>query len=81
MDKRADKVECRVQDSQGYGVVLYGLGAIGVGAGKAVLKKKNLNILGAVDVDESKAGRDLYEIMELEGNSGVVVKKSLNEVT
>lgn len=79
MERRSDKIRCELQDSQSYSVVLYGLGAIGIGTGKAALKRKDLNIIGAVDVDESKAGRDLYELMELDGSSGVIVKKSLKE--
>jgi hypothetical protein len=80
MKKRSDKVECTSDTSQSYRLVLYGLGAIGIGTGKLVLKRSNLELLGAVDVDESKAGRDLYELMELKGSSGIVVKKTLKEV-
>jgi hypothetical protein len=80
MEKRSDKVKCVTGASQSYRVVLYGLGAIGIGTGKLVLKRSNLELLGAVDIDENKAGCDLYELMELEGNSGIVVKKILKEV-
>lgn len=80
MEKRSDKVKCVLGASQSYRVVLYGLGTIGIGTGKLVLKRSNLELLGAVDIDESKAGRDLYELMELEGSSGIVVKKTLKEV-
>ena len=80
MEKRSDKVKCVSGASQSYRVVLYGLGAIGIGTGKLVLKRSNLELLGAVDIDESKAGRDLYELMELEGSSGIVVKETLKEV-
>jgi hypothetical protein len=80
MEKRSDKVKCVSGASQSYRVALYGLGAIGIGTGKLVLKRRNLELLGAVDIDENKAGRDLYELMELEGSSDIVVKETLKEV-
>ncbi len=80
MEKRSDRVKCTSDTSQSYRVVLYGLGAIGIGTGKLVLKRSNLELLGAVDIDENKAGRDLYELMELEGSSDIVVKGTLKEV-
>ncbi len=80
MEKRSDKVKCTLDTSQSYRVALYGLGAIGIGTGKLVLKRGNLELLGAVDIDEHKAGRDLYELMELEGSSGIVVRKTLKEI-
>lgn len=80
MEKRSDKVKCTSEIPQSYRVALYGLGAIGIGTGKLVLKRSNLELLGAVDIDENKAGRDLYELMELEGSSDIVVKETLKEV-
>lgn len=73
-------VKCESKASRGYRVVLYGLGDIGLGTGRLVLERKNLNLIGAVDVDERKAGKDLYELAGLEGESGIIVKKTLKEV-
>ena len=74
------KVRCQLEASQCLKVVLYGLGDIGLGTGKLVLERENLSLVGAVDIDESKAGRDIYELMELEGQSGITVRKTLGEV-
>lgn len=74
------KVRSEQKKPQCFNVVLYGLGDIGLGTGKLVLERENLNLVGAVDVDESKAGKDLYELMGLEGQSGLIVKQTLGEV-
>lgn len=80
MEKKSNKVKCELGPSQSFRVVLYGLGAIGIGTGKLVLERENLSLIGAVDIDESKAGRDLHELMELQGRSGIAVRKTLEEV-
>ena len=56
------------------------LGAIGIGTGKLVLERDNLKLVGAVDISEDKAGRDLYELMGIAGKSGITVRKSLEEI-
>jgi len=76
----SNKVKCESVASDKYRVVLFGLGAIGLGTGKLVLERENLSLIGAVDIDESKSGKDLYELMELEGKSGVIVRKTLDEI-
>ena len=74
------KVQCQSEASQCLKVVLYGLGDIGLGTGKLVLERENLSLVGAVDIDDSKIGRDLYELMGLEGKSGITVRKTLGEI-
>jgi hypothetical protein len=54
-----NKVRCESVASKKYRVVLFGLGAIGIGTGKLVLNRENLSLIGAVDIDESKSGKDL----------------------
>jgi len=76
----SNKVKCKSEASSKYKVVLFGLGAIGIGTGKLVLERENLSLIGAVDIDESKSGKDLHELMELEGKSGVIVRKTLEEI-
>ena len=44
-------------------IVMFGVGPIGVSIAKLVLQKEGLTIVGAVDVDPSKVGRDLGEVM------------------
>ncbi len=80
MEEPLSKIQCQSEASQCLRVVLYGLGAIGIGTGKLVLEKSNLKLVGAVDVSEDKAGRDLYELMGIPGKSGIVVRKTLEEV-
>lgn len=47
-------------------VLLYGLGPIGVMVGKQVATRDGFRIVGAVDVDPAKVGRDVAEIAGLE---------------
>ncbi|HXW05760.1 MAG TPA: hypothetical protein VD833_11045, partial [Vicinamibacterales bacterium] len=47
-------------------VVHFGLGPIGVGVVRQVAERKGLKIVGAVDIDPAKAGRDLGEVAGLE---------------
>ncbi len=80
MEEPLSKVQCQSETSQCLRIVLYGLGAIGIGTGKLVLERDNLKLVGAVDISESKAGRDLYELMEIAGKSGITVRKTLEEI-
>lgn len=44
-------------------VVLYGLGAIGIRTAEAVLARNDLEVVGAVDIDPSKTGKDVGEVI------------------
>ncbi|MDB5320911.1 MAG: dihydrodipicolinate reductase [Phycisphaerales bacterium] len=55
-------------------VVVVGLGPIGIGAARAVLADPGMELVGLVDIDPSKVGKN---VTELEG--GPVVSKSLKE--
>jgi 4-hydroxy-tetrahydrodipicolinate reductase len=44
-------------------VIHYGLGPIGLAAARLVLKKADMEIVGAVDIDKEKVGKDLGEIL------------------
>ncbi len=61
-------------------VIHYGLGPIGVETAKLVLSKKNLEIVGAVDISEDKAGRDLGTVLGLDNNLGIVVTARAQEL-
>lgn len=80
MEEPLSKVQCQPEMSQCLKIVLYGLGDIGLGTSKLVLERENLKLVGAVDIDESKAGRDLYELMKITGKSGITVRRTLEEV-
>ncbi|MCC6671225.1 MAG: dihydrodipicolinate reductase [Planctomycetes bacterium] len=54
-------------------VVQYGLGPIGQAACKLALTRKNLQVVGAVDIDPAKQGKDLGELLGLGRKTGVVV--------
>jgi hypothetical protein len=53
--------------------ILYGVGAIGSEVAKYALTKDWLQIVGAIDSDKSKVGRDLGEVIGLEQSVGVQV--------
>ena len=53
--------------------ILYGVGAIGSEVAKYALTKDWLQIVGAIDSDKSKVGRDLGEVIGLEQSVSVQV--------
>lgn len=44
-------------------VMCYGLGPIGLGIARLALARPGIEVVGAVDIDPSKAGRDLGEVL------------------
>ncbi|NLI07512.1 MAG: NADP-binding protein, partial [Thermotogaceae bacterium] len=46
-----------------YRVLVWGLGAMGSGIAKNVLRKKELQLVGAIERDPSKIDRDLGEVL------------------
>jgi len=58
-------------------VVQYGVGTIGGGIVKLMLRKPALEIVGAVDNDPNKVGRDLGRVVGLDRDLGVVVEGDL----
>jgi hypothetical protein len=44
-------------------VVCYGLGPIGLGIARLAASRSNIQIVGAIDIDSNKQGRDLGELM------------------
>lgn len=54
-------------------VLSFGLGPIGLAAARLALTKQSLQLVGAVDVDPEKVGRDLGELLEMDRQLGVVV--------
>jgi hypothetical protein len=53
-------------------VVCYGLGPIGLGIARMALARPGIEVVGAVDIDPHKAGRDLGEILG-SAAAGVVI--------
>ncbi|MEW6455140.1 MAG: dihydrodipicolinate reductase [Acidobacteriota bacterium] len=59
--------------------VIYGVGPIGIGVCKLALKK-GINIVGAIDIDKSKVGKDLGEILGLKEKMNVIVSSNAEEI-
>lgn len=60
-----------------YRVIVWGLGNVGRAAVRMILRSKSLELVGAVDVDESKIGKDAGDIFDF-GHAGVTVTKDLD---
>ena len=54
-------------------VVLYGVGAIGSTIARLLLQKEGVEIVGAIDVDKNKVGKDLGELLGTNKHLGVTV--------
>ena len=60
-------------------VLQYGIGPIGAKITSFILEKENINIVGAVDKDPSKIGKDLGEVAGLDRELGVTVSGDIEE--
>lgn len=60
-------------------VVQMGLGAVGCGIAQAAIGRSQLQMVGALDVDPAKVGRDLGEIVGSDRPLGVPVTASLGD--
>lgn len=61
-------------------VVIYGVGAIGRMVAKTLLEKEGIEIVGAIDVDPNKVGKDLGEILGLDRKLGVIISNDVDKV-
>jgi len=61
-------------------VALYGVGPIGSGIINLLSRKPWAQIVGAVDVDKEKVGKDLGEVVGLGRRIGVVISRGAREV-
>jgi 2,4-diaminopentanoate dehydrogenase len=61
-------------------VIQYGLGPIGCAVARLAAKRKNLQIVGGVDIDPKKVGQDMGEVIGLNKKMNVFVAGSLAEV-
>jgi len=60
-------------------VAVWGLGAMGGGICRAILDKPGLELVAAVDTHPEKVGRDVAEVVDLGGRTGVVVWRNAGE--
>ncbi|MGH4137439.1 2,4-diaminopentanoate dehydrogenase [Clostridium sp.] len=63
-------------------VVVWGLGVMGSGIAKMVLSKSGFTIVGAIDMDPSKTGKKLYEVLGVKSNedNSCIVTKDAEDV-
>lgn len=61
-------------------VVSYGLGPIGLAAADLAARKQSLRLVGAVDIDPTKRGKDLGELLGRDKPVGVVVEDDAEAV-
>ena len=61
-------------------IVLYGVGAMGTRIAKLLLKKKGVEIVGAIDVAKEKVGKDLGEILGIDQQLGIKVSNNPDNV-
>ena len=61
-------------------VVVYGLGPIGSAAARLVAERRNLALVGGVDIDPAKVGKDVGEVIGLHRPLGFAVQNSLADV-
>jgi 4-hydroxy-tetrahydrodipicolinate reductase len=62
-------------------VMLVGLGPIGAAVARQLAARKGFRIVAAVDIDQSKVGRDVGSIAELRGPTRVKVTNDLRKTT
>jgi 4-hydroxy-tetrahydrodipicolinate reductase len=61
-------------------VIQYGVGPIGSATARLVDERDNLELVGAVDIDPEKIGRDVGELIGLDRGLGIEVKEKLAEI-
>lgn len=63
-------------------VAVWGLGVMGSGIASMVLGKEGFTIVGAIDMDPSKVGKKLYEVLGVEANedNSCIVTNNAEEV-
>ena len=62
-------------------VAQYGIGPIGAEIARLLLMKPWVKLVGAIDIDPKKAGRDLAEIIGINQKTGVIVTRELQAKT
>jgi 4-hydroxy-tetrahydrodipicolinate reductase len=61
-------------------LVQFGIGPIGAAIAALVRKKKNAELIGAIDIDPTKVGKDLARAIGAEEDWGVVVSDKAEEI-
>ncbi|PIQ63218.1 MAG: dihydrodipicolinate reductase [Bacteroidetes bacterium CG12_big_fil_rev_8_21_14_0_65_60_17] len=67
--------------NQPYRVVQYGLGPIGQSCLRTILNKPlGIELVGAIDIDPEKVGKDVAELIDYPQNTGVIVSNNADAV-
>jgi hypothetical protein len=61
-------------------VIQYGLGPIGCATARLIEERQNLELVGAVDIDPAKVGKDAGGVIGLDRSLGFEVKERLDQV-
>lgn len=61
-------------------VIIYGCGVMGRKMAEALLDKKSLEIVGAVDIDPELVGRDLGELLDKPKKLDITIEKNANKL-
>ena len=60
--------------------IQFGCGHVGCAVAKLANKRQNIELIGAVDVDPAKVGKDLGEVMGTGQLTGIVITDNINEI-
>ena len=60
--------------------IQFGCGPVGCAVAKLASKRQNIELIGAVDVDPAKVGKDMGEVMGTGQLTGIVITDNLNEI-
>ena len=61
-------------------VIQYGLGPIGCATARLVQERSNLELVGAVDIDPARVGKDVGEVIGLDRSLGIAVDETIARV-
>ena len=61
-------------------VVQYGLGPIGSATARHIMERDGMELVGAVDIDQAKIGKDVGEVIGLDSSVGFPVVKDLSRI-
>jgi len=60
--------------------VQFGCGPIGCAVAKLALQRPDIELVGAVDIDKNKTGRDLGQLLGIEKDLGIIVSEDADAV-
>lgn len=60
--------------------IQYGCGPVGCAVARLANSRQNINLIGAVDVDPEKVGKDLSEVMGLDQPMGIIITDDINNI-